>query len=107
MNTPRRTPSGRYLEDTEPGDLVRVRLVAFEFVPFSCWDLRILVGDLLLHLDSSSEEMVLAHSDGRRFRIPRECARFIGVQRLARAREDDQKGDALDFPGVRPSALEG
>jgi len=92
--------SGRYLEQTAPGDLFRVRVVAFEFVPFSCSDLRIRVGDVLLHVASDPEGLVVAHLDGRRLRIPEACARFIGVHHLGTDR-DPKEYDRASTRGAR------
>ncbi len=90
--------SGRYLEQTAPGDLFRVRVVAFEFVPFSCSDLRIRVGDVLRHVASDPEGFVVAHLDGRHLRIPEACARFIGVHRLGRGQGPGEQPRDPELP---------
>lgn len=92
--------SGRYLEQTVPGDLFRVRVVALEFVPFYCPDFRIRVGDVLLHVASDSEGLVVARLDGRRLRIPEACARFIGVHQLGTGR-GPRAYDRLSTSGAR------
>jgi len=94
MIAPGPTPSPRYLEDSSPGDLFRVRLVAFEFVPWSCWNLAVRVGDLLFYMEKRSDGILVARPDGERLLIPQACTRFIGVQALAGTPLADASGSA-------------
>jgi len=71
-----------YLENSASGDLLRVRLVPFEFVPWPCWHLKIRVGDLLLYFEKQADGVLVARPDGRQLLIPQDCTRFIGVQPL-------------------------
>lgn len=73
----------RCLSDSEPGDLLQVRLIVFELVRSRCWDLTLREGDLLRYIEDVEAGVAVSTLDGTRVTVPHECARFIGVRLLS------------------------
>lgn len=81
MIVPQEDGPARYLMELDPGDLVQVRFVAFEFVRSEGWDLPIRPGEVLQLIEERSDGVMVARPDGSRIFVPEDCARLIGVQR--------------------------
>lgn len=82
MIAPSEPRSSRSLADSNPGDLLKVRLIAFEFASAPCWKIRLRAGDVIQCLDSDLERTIVARSNGDEVTIPEGCARFITVDTL-------------------------
>jgi len=72
--------SPRYLVEATPGARIQVRMLALEFLPHSCWDLNIRMGDELRHVERQAGGILVERSNGERLLIPEDAAQFIGVR---------------------------
>jgi hypothetical protein len=101
MIAPSEPRSSRSLADSSPGDLLKVRLIAFEFSSTPCWRIRLRAGDVIQCLDSDPEQTIVARANGEELTIPEGCARFITVDTLQShltppaLSEDTGEGDSV------------